>query len=55
MNGITFLQKKSSKITLLTAENCISRIADKIIQEIHTVTNMYKARGLKINSYHRDN
>ena len=50
-----FLHTKSSKITFLTAENCISNIAVNIIKELQTVTNMYKARGFNIAVYNRNN
>ena len=52
MNGMTLLHTKSYKITFVTAEYCISRKADSIIQELHTVTNVYKARGFNTNVYH---
>ena len=55
MNGIPFLYTKSLKITFLAAENCISSSTDNIIQELHIVTNMYKAGGLNMNVYHGDN
>ena len=38
MNIITFLYKKSYKITLLTAETFISKSVDTIIKKLHTVT-----------------
>ena len=54
MNGIPFIHKKSPNITFLTSESCISKISDKITKELHTVTNMYKSRGININVYHGD-
>ena len=41
-----FLHKKSSKTTLLKAEIFISRSTYNIIQELHTVSNIYTSRGL---------
>ena len=43
---MTFLHKKSSEIAFLTAENFSSKISDEILQEIHTLANMYTARYL---------
>ena len=54
-NGMPFLHTKSSNINFLEGENFISGSADKIIQELHTVTNMYKVRGFNINICHGDN
>ena len=48
INGIHFLHKKSCNITFLTAEIFSSKSADKIIQELHTVANMYTAIGFNI-------
>ena len=50
-----FIHTKSSYIILLTVENFISSSTDNIIQELHIVTNMYKAGGLNMNVYHGDN
>ena len=50
-----FLHINSSKITLFTAENCISNIADKIIIKLNTVKTMYKARGLNMDVFHGGN
>ena len=55
MNGIPFLHTKSSDITFLASDNCISNRAENIIKELHTVTNMYKEIGFNINVYHRYN
>ena len=49
---IPFLHTKSSNITFLTSENCTSRSTYMIIQELHTVTNLYKAIFININVYH---
>ena len=46
-----FLHTKSSNITLPKEENYISKSADKIIKQLHTVTNIYKAICLIINLY----
>ena len=51
MNGMPFPYIKSSKITFFAAENIISRSADKIIQELPTVNNIYKVRGFNITVY----
>ena len=55
MSEITFRHTKSSNITLITAENCPSRRSEKITKELHTVMNMYKERGFRINVYNKDN
>ena len=54
MNGIPFLHTKSSNITFLTAAMFISKIKDKIIKELKTFTNTYKARFFNIDVYHGD-
>ena len=55
INIMPFLHKKSSKITCLTADNFISRSVEKLIQELHTVAEMYTKRGFNISVYHGKN
>ena len=55
MNRIAFLHTKFFKITFLTAENCISKITDKIIKYLDIVTKMYKGRFFNKDMLHRDN
>ena len=50
-----FLYTKSSTITFLTSENCISKSAENIIKELHTVTNMCKEIGFNLDIYNRSN
>ena len=52
MNRMPLLHTKSYNITFLESEHCISTSADKIIKELHTVTNMYRERGFNIDVYH---
>ena len=55
MNRMTLLHTKSSNITLLTAENCISKSTDKIIKELNTVNSMYNEKVFIIEAFHGDN
>ena len=55
MNRMTFLHKKSSKITFLTSENCTSKSVKKIIKELNTVNSMYKERDFNIEVFHGGN
>ena len=55
INEMPLLHTKKSKIIFLTEENLNSRSADKIIQELDTVDNIYTESGFNINIYHRDN
>ena len=55
MNGMTLLHTKSSKITFLTLEDCISKSTEKIIKELNTVNSMYKERVFIIEAFHGDN
>ena len=52
MEGIPFLHKNSFKITFFTSGSVISKSSYKIIKELQTFTNIYKARGLNIDVYH---
>ena len=54
-NEVPSLHTKSFKITFLTAEISSPRRAEKIIQELDTVANMYTAIGFNTIAYHRYN
>ena len=54
MNGMRYLHKIHT-ISPYAQQKSSSRSVDKTIQELHTVTNMYKSRGFNINVYHGEN